>query len=329
MPDEPVQEQELDAAKFISERNAAAAARLAGKEPPPLPAEVKKAEAPTEETDKRIQNRRDRRTQFRLREEIGFLKGENAALKAMGAKPSPSEPVEQVSEDPEPQRKDFSTDAEYNRAVGRWDSRQETAKALAVKEKEATAKSDSEKWFEHVREMDLKASEDIKLIEDWKEVAKEAEKLSDEDASLRFPASERKHDTFRALLAQSDVRAFMAHHYAKNPDDLRKILAMTPTQQINAFNRLEGKVEVMYTSKQKQEVVQASDKGKLESKERTLHPAEVDKTTGRNASQRDAEKPRPASDVSARGGSPPPEEPEVGSKAWMERRNAMQYGHRS
>ena len=56
-----------------------------------------------------------------------------------GMTPKAAEAAVEAKEgaDPEPQRKDFPDDAQYNRALGRWDARQETKAALAERDKSA------------------------------------------------------------------------------------------------------------------------------------------------------------------------------------------------
>lgn len=334
--DQPVVE-EFKSADFIANRNAADAARKAGKEPP-APVPGKPADKPVEakvepeDDDKDVEYhtpklpRSVRRELNRLREELGETKGRLAAFQEF-TKPKEAEkaaPVE-VAEDPEPQRKDFPDDAQYNRALGRWEARQETTKVLKQASDSEQQAAEREAWFATVKEMDKKYSEDKKLIEDFDKVASDAVKTAEDDPTLQFVPD--KQPTLYALIMESDVRAFMLHHFAKTPEDFRKILGAKPNQQINIFRRLEGKVEVMYTSThRKQEAAQASAAtDKKEATKDRHNPADGDEP-GRTASERDVRKPRPSTEVAARGGSPPPEEPAVGSPGWMAKRNQAQYG---
>ena len=97
---------------------------------------------------------------------------------------------------------------------------------------------------------------------------------------------------------------------------------------------MEGRIEKLYTKDEpeKDPAKEGSDKktpaaqaAGATPKDRT-HPAEGTVVThsepGRTTAERDARKPRPSSEVTARGGSAPPDEPEIGSAAWMEKRNA-------
>ncbi len=332
--------EEFKPTDFMAQRNAADAARRAGKEPEPpkpgkpteKPAEVKAAD-PIEDDDKDVEYhtpklpRSVRRELNTLRERAAAAEARAKAFEEMGMKPKEAKEaaVKEAIEDPEPQRKDFPDDAQHQRALGRWDARQEALKVVGTKEEKEEAKRQEQTWLEGVKKMDAKAAEDVKLIPDWDEAAKAMEKLEEDDPSLRFvPAAQ---PTLFALLMQSDVRAFMYHHFAKKPDDLRKILAMPPMQQIPFFNRLEGRVENLYSTEKTKEPAQGSAvTDKKEPVKDRQDPANG-ATPGRTAAA-SVQKPlpRPSTEVAARGGSAPPEEPAVGSNAWMARRNQAQFG---
>jgi hypothetical protein len=288
---------EFDQAEYIKTQNEKEAAERAGKpvEPPKpeQPAVVAEIEDDEEEGKGGTPDpqRSARRRERGLVERAAKAEARAELLQELldkGMTPKQAAEVvdKQTDEDPEPQRKDFPDDAQYNRALGRWDARQEAAKLMGTKEEKEEAKKQEEAWREGVKKMDAKAAEDVKLIPDWDETAKAMEKLEEEDSSLRFAPSDQP--TLFALLMQSDVRAFMYHHFAKNPDDLRKILAMKPNQQIPFFNRLEGRVEKLYSTEQQQNV---SDK-KAPPKQET-------------AAERDAKKPKPSEAGAPRGGSAP------------------------
>ncbi len=181
------------------------------------------------------------------------------------------------------------------------------------------AQRDQEAYQAHITAMDAKAAEDIKGIPDWEEVAAAA--AEDESAPEFSPA---EHPEFLQMLQMSDVKARMLYHLAKHPDVFQKLLDLTGNfgDQLSAFKRLEGKVELLYTAEQKKEAAQASDKSKDELKDRN-HPAEAQ--AGRNSLERDAQKARPSTEVAARGGTVAPEEPAIGSPAWMAKRNQVQF----
>lgn len=279
---------------------------------PGIPEEPVKPEAP------RL-SRSQRREQNRLREEIGMLKGRLQAFEEMGIKPKQAEV--KAADDPEPQLAQFGSEAEYNRALGRWDARQEAKTVLGKKDEAEKSTKELETYRDHLKAMDAKATEDMKLLPDWDEVSKSAQG----DDAVEFVPDD--HPTLMGLIASSDIKAFVLYHFAKHQDELQKILDLTktPGEQIRAFARLEGRIEKLYTAKEleKQEPAQGSDKSKDESKDRK-HPAEAI-TAGRTAADRDISKPRPSTEVAARGGSAPPNEPTVGSKEWMANRNRAQY----
>ena len=212
--------------------------------------------------------------------------------------------------DPEPQRKNFASDAEYNRALGRWDARQEVAKATERVETKLTEREQQAAELEQLRA-------DISASETQEQVSKDA--LDDPDAPEFTPA---EHPMLMMMIARSDVRARVLYHFAKNPEALESMLGMTktPDRQIAAFHRLEGRVEKLYD---KPKVAQAAGKGQ---EERATHPAEANAGRSKSTSESDARKPRPSSEVAARGGTAVPEEPTVGSAAWMAARNARTGG---
>ncbi len=167
--------------------------------------------------------------------------------------------------------------------------------------------------------MDAKFLADAKTIPDWDTVAAAAGE--DEDApQIDFV----KDATLAGLIASSDERARILYHFATNPEALQSLIDLreTPREIIKRFHRLEGKVEKLYTSTQQEPAAQAAETGKPAKEDRT-HPAEGT-PPGRTAVDRDVHKPRPSSEVAARGGSAPPAEPEIGSAAWMAQRNASE-----
>lgn len=323
---------EFNPTDYLKQANERQAAQQSGKVLPviaakavePIKETAKVEEKTTEQTKEAKEDheaarlpRSARRELNRLREQAAEERGRRIALEEMIR--GNGKQAEPKADDPEPQREQFATDSEYNRAAGRWDARQEAKKTVAEANKGTQAEKDQAAFTAHVVAMDKKAAEDIKSIPDWDEVAKAASE--DEDAP-EFSAAD--HPEFVQMLSMSDVKARMLYHLAKNPDVFQKLLDMTGDfgAQLSAFKRLEGKVEMLYTAEQKQEAAQASDKGKAESKDRN-HPAEAQ--AGRNSLERDAQKSRPSTEVAARGGTATPEEPAIGSPAWMAKRNQVQF----
>lgn len=313
----------FDAKAFITARNSGKPIEAKTAETKPAAAETKPAAI---ETEPHL-SRSARRDQNRLREEIGELKGRLKAYEELGlVKPGKEgagsgQSSTGATADPEPQRSQFATDAEHVRALSRWDARQEAAKLLGKQTEAQQSTQQLEAYRDHLKAMDAKAAEDMKSIADWDTVAKEA--AENEDA-IEFSPDD--HPTLMGLLASSDVKAFVLYHFAKNQEELQKMLDLTktPDQQIRAFHRLEGRIEKLYSvssSKEEKPAAQAAPPAKAEKDRISPEKAEQARATA----ERDAQKPRPSTEVAARGGSAPPEEPAIGSAAWMARRNQAQY----
>lgn len=295
---------------FMQQRNEREAALKAGTPAPekPAPIEVKPVDTKADSEPPRP-SRSERRAQNRLREEIGELRGKLAAYEELGVKPAQAAPG---AEDPEPKRDQFKTDAEHQRALGRWDARQEAKKLVGNVQEEASAAQQRQEWEDHVRAMAAKMTEDIKTLPDWDEVAKDAEELE-------YVPSE--HPTLMGFIHSSDLKAFILYHFAKHPDEFQKMLDMskTPAAQIRAMGRLEGRIEKLYST---EKAAQAPEKAPKDRED----PADPSKDGGRNSAVRETGKPRPSTEVAARGGSAAPEKPALGSPQWMAERNRQQYG---
>lgn len=300
---EQVEEQgtSFNAAAFIEARNKGIPVPVPEKPAPGKPEPVAaKAEEPEQPRMSRSMSRlqraigREQAMREQLQAELDTLRATRHAAPA---------------EDAEPDRSDYGTDAEYLRATQKWD-RQQEAKQQGQSAENAR---DQESRTAYLQAMDEKAVSDIALIPDWDEVAKNA--MDDEDAPEFDPAQQK---TLMALLSNSDVRAFALHHFAKHPDKLQEMLDLKPAEQIRAFHRLEGRLEKAYD---KPEAAQATpEKGKTASTPQ--------KPEGRAEPQQEVKpaKPKPSAEVAARGGSPAPDEPAIGSVAWMQKRNQAQFG---
>ena len=315
----PAEPPAFDSKAFLAQKNAEHDAAKNGK---PAPVVEKPAEATAQPAEEKphFPNRAERRAQNRLREEIGELRGRLAAMQElMGNKQPAAAAAEEVKPkaDPEPQRKHFASDAEYNRALGRWDARQEASKVLGEAKGQQTQQEQLQALQAEIREAEEKAVKDAaELFPDFDKVREQAaEDVENGDAPKFDPA---EHPLFMMMLAKSDVRAHLLYHFAKEPDDLESMLALTGDQskQIQKFNRLEGRMEVLYN---KPKVAQAAGT-KAVPKERAEAPAKG------TAAARDAALPRPSAEVAARGGSAAPEDSAVGSRAWMEKRNQATGG---
>lgn len=310
----------------MNARNAADQARRSGKAPEPAAAAATPAAAipssdavdddkATLETHTPKLPRSVRRELNKLREDKARFEGRNSVLEELvKAKPETPAPGAAV-EDPEPQRDAFTTDAEYNRALGRWDARQETKKELAKHDESGRTEQEIEDLKKTLKTMDEKAAADAKLIADWDEVAEKAADLEVKWAD---------HPNLYMRLGLSDVKAFMMYHWAKNPEVLQDLLALSGDviAQDRKFSRLEGQIEKLYTAQEPKKETPAAPAGGEPAKALVETP----KTKVATPAERDASKPRPSSEVAApAGGAPAPEEPAFGTAAWMQKRNQMQH----
>lgn len=302
----------FDAAKFIADRNAGKVNEPAKTEQVEQKKDATQAQAEPEAAPRL--SRSVRREMNRLREEVGYLR---AKAELAETKPAAKEAP---AEEAEPMRKDFASDAEYLRAAQKWDKTQEAKTST----KTAEQGEQNQKYAEHLDAMKSKASEDMKTLDDWDAVAAKA--AEDEDApEIDWGAKE--HEVLVGLLANSDMQAFMIYHLAKNPDVAQKMydLSKDHSAQIRFFHRLEGQLEKMYDSTQKAAQASEPEKGKEDRKH--LADAEPAKAKlGETAAGAIPAKPKPSSEVAARGGSPAPDEPLPGSAAWIAKRNQAQFG---
>jgi len=205
---------------------------------------------------------------------------------------------EAVSEDPEPKREGFKDDAEYNRALGKWEARQEAKKVVTA---DTQNKEQIEALRKQLADADKKAGDDKKLFDDWDAVMKEAEQDGPE---IDWSANPQ----LTYMFGVSDQQAGIAYYWAKHPDEFEKLVALTktnPQEQIRLFHRLEGKVEELYEKS-------------------AVGETKPEKT----AAQRDAAKARPSDSASARGGSAPDsnvkpylEDGKTVNPAWLEKAN--------
>lgn len=320
-------EKTFDSAAYIKEQNERDQARREGK-----PVETKPDQAAVAETTAAAAaeptvklSRSERRAQNLLRENLGaerakreLLEAELAALKAKLEGTATTKPAEATDDDPEPKREAFATDAEYNRAAGRWDARQEAKKELAKRDTVVASAEQLKQLRDDIAAADAKAAEDKKLIEDWDAVAAAA---ADDDEQPEFKAED--HPYLMRILATSDVKAFMLHHLAKNPKDMQKLLDLSGDlpKQTEMFRRLEGRVERLHTSE------------KPVDKKNEQKPAET--KVAETAAERDARKAKPSEAATPRGGSAPANDisPVLAdgktlNPAWKEQQNLRAQGRR-
>lgn len=305
----PAEEQQIDSKAFIEQRNKEVQAVKEGKpapvvEKPTAPAEEAKPEQPIKLP------RSVRREMNRLREEAAEERGRRIAIEEFlknGGKVAATEAPAAQEEDPKPKQGNYATEAEFNEANAAWIARQEHQKAEKAKEE----KFQEEQWTAHLIAMANKKDEDSKKFADWDEVAESARENKE---MPMLPKGQ-----LDTLLKSSDMMAPILYYWAKHPAEMKKLVDMEEGPMLTKyFGRLETKVETLYSDQL--EAAQASDKAKAESKDRTIPE------TRATAADRDVRKPRPSTEVAARGGSSAPAEPEIGSKAWMDLRNQATGG---
>lgn len=277
----------FDPAAYIKNANERDRARREGK----TVAAPAAAAAPATETktDPPVRlSRSERRAQNRLREELGVERGKRELLEAQLQELQKGKTAEikpaAADADPEPKRTDFQSDAEYNRAMGRWDARQETKKELAKRDTTAANEQQLAALREEIAAADRKAEDDKKLIADWDDTAKAAQ---DDPEQPEFTPAD--HPYLMRMIATSDVKAFVLHHLAKNPKEMQKLLDLSGDleKQAAAFRRMEGRVEKLHTKP-----AAKTAETKTETKTET-------------AAERDAKKAKPSEATAATGGSAP------------------------
>lgn len=294
----------FDQAAFIKARNEGKAP--APGEPaaaaPPAPAVAAPAGDidPEDEHAPRL-SRSQRRELNRLREEAAEARGRLAAYQELQARPAAAAaPAPATRNDTEPDRQAFDSDAAYLKALAKYEAVQ-LHRASQAEAAETTKWSD---FRQQVATNTEKFHEDVKLFPDWAAAQEAIEDIIiDTD----------KQPTFVALLGQSDQRAAVTYYFAKHRAEFEAFLKLTPDQQFRAFHRLEGRVENSTGAAQA-----SGTSGKTA-------PTAEKPAQGATAAERDLRKPRPSTEVAARGGSAPPDEPAIGSAAWMAKRNQAQY----
>ena len=285
----------IDFAKWEKDRPQREAERAskAAEEKKGTATEVPKADDKTKEGETPRLPRSTVRELNKLRTEAAEERGRRLALEEMHKGTSAAAKPE-VSEDPEPLRKDFADDATFNRAAGRWDARQEAKKIVSTKEAETASQA---ALRTELSAADEKFQDDRKGIPEWDDAVKELKAMEEDDNAPTFVMEE--HPIIFGGLAASDVRAYVLVYLAKHPAELQKLLDMTATKdmtkdqkaaadraQARAFNRLEGTAETWYSA----------NKSKAEPKKEAAK--------SETAAERDAKLPKPSEAVAPRGGVP-------------------------
>lgn len=296
---------EFNAIDYIKQRNEAEAGI------PPVVEDKPKVEAVAEVQEEPQEeehvSRRQSRSYARTQRQIGELRGKLQAYEEIiksGMMPN-SKAAEKAVDDPEPLPENFNSDAEYFKAVGAHAARQE---AKTTVKKELSTNEQQQAWQKHVSETDAQAVEDKALYEDWDKVCEAAKESGPE----YIPE---EHPVLMALIAQSDFKASIVYHFAKNPDAFESFLEMNKDQNglIRKFHRLEGRLEDDIERRRAEKVNPKEEKKAL------------------TAAERDAKKPLPSSSVSVKSGQTPSqvtspylEDGKTVNPAWLAERNARE-----
>lgn len=245
---------------------AKAEAKLA--EPEAKAAEVE-SDDPEEHTPKLP--RSVRRELNRLRSEVGEYKGRLAMmteLQAAGLTKTEAKAEVAKIESGEPTREQFQSDADYNKALIKFEAKKLHDESQA----QATAKTREQEFFGSVAENTKKFEADVKTYPDW------AEKM---DAMDDIALDAVQQQALVALLGLSDQRAAVLYHFASNPAELKDFMAMPFDRQEKYFHRLEGRLEAG-----------------------SVKAAEPEKKPKPTAAEIDAKKAKPSASVEAKGGQP-------------------------
>jgi len=278
----------FDAKAYIKEANQAEADRRAGKVPPiksgsevgtPPPGGPPVAPPIDGEPTHARVSRSQRRESNRLREELGAARARADMMAEeleRSRRAAPAASAAAPVADPEPQRAQFQSDAEYNRALGRWDARQEVAKATKQAEAKGVSDAQLQAYLDRIAAADEKAREDQKLFADWDAVREGAA-----EDPIEFRPDD--HPVLMSLIALSDQKAKVLYHFAKDQQALQALLdlAKSPDELIARFHRLEGRLEREYTPKEEKKAP--------------------------TAAERDAAKPAPSETVRVNGGTAAPD----------------------
>ena len=286
-PETPEQFQDYKKDQNLKEAVARGAApRIETKKPEDVSRETSKAEPDSPSVHSLKRRLRD------AQRDADETRGRLKALEDMGAIPKKEEPkVEAKPEDPEPQLKDFKTEAEYNRALGRWEGRQGAKEVIGKQAETDKSKAEFETFKAELETRAQQSQEDAKLIPDLDDVIKSSEKLAEEGKRVLVDWS--KHQTLAVLLAKSSQQAFLLDYFARKDEgdqELRDLLDLTdkPAEQVAAFHQLEGWIKRSYRATVSKKPEEKPEKAKKESAEDAA-----------------AKLPRPSSQVGAKGGNAP------------------------
>ena len=316
----PETSQEFDLQAFMARRNAPPDPSAEVKEEPKAKEEPKpevKAADPEPEPPVKVEDpkpeakpRPSRRERWLLKQ-LGKQEAVNeqlnsrlAEIEAKSKGGDPATEAEAVKTDPEPQRADFSSEAEFVRALGPWVAHHEAKQFIDAENKRQTELRTQEGYQRHVKAMDAKEDEDMLVFDDWNEVKK---------AALEAKTPLHLTPALTECLAASDKRAAVKHFLCTHPEASKRFESLfelnskgeqTPqsrANQIQEFLRIEGRCEA-YIDKYLEKKARAEEKAKEKpaSEVKKEEPPPKPKPT---AEERDAKKAAPSAAISPRGGS--------------------------
>ena len=268
-----------DVREMLRAANEAEQARREGKPVAP-PAARSEPEAPAAPQLTRAQ----RRAANHLHEELGAERARREMLEAqLAAMQKPAAVVEpKPAPEVKPERKSYATDAEFYMALGEYTAGQKTAKEFEKRDQAASAQKRQEAFEAAAKAALAKGNEDFKVFgDDWKEVTE----AMLEDKRMIFDSD----SLFNNLMATSRFQSPVMFWAAKNPDEFAALIAIkNPEEQIQEFRYVEGLAKSLLDEYKKK-----ADNSKKD---------EPVNGKPKTAAERDAEKPKPSSEVSPRGG---------------------------
>lgn len=195
---------------------------------PAAPAEV--VEAPVsktysqEEVD-RITAKVKKNASYRAKKEAeAYYKGLQHGTQVTTPKAEPAEPAAPT----EPKREQFADYESYLEARADWRAERKVEERLAKDREETQKRSTMTAQEKAVERFKQEAENVAKEIADFHEVMQES------DAPLT--------DAMRDAIYETDIPARIAYHLAKNPDEARRISALSSARQAVEIGRLEAKL---------------------------------------------------------------------------------------
>jgi len=199
---------------------------------PPADAEVPAEQETPEQAEakkaSKFQRRLDRQKAARVaaETEARLLREENERLKQ-----------ERAPKSNEPQRDQFADDADYHRALGRWEATQE-AKARETQTAQERAQQERAQ-----RQQQTQAT----IAESWtKREADFTKTTADYEAKVTPFLDDLDHFSkgTREAIVESDLGPALLYHLASNPEEAERIADLSPARQIAELGKLEERLTV-------------------------------------------------------------------------------------